>query len=100
MGRMKTVMENLYYGRYNAFERRPVRCAEHNAVNRKIEAEKSYFIQKMSIDDCARFEALETLYNQAGIFEEIDVFSYGFKMGVTLMCAVFADENEPGNIEE
>lgn len=48
----------------------------------------------MSLDDCQRFEALESLYNQSSGFEQMDAFSYGFKLGTMLMCAVFIDENE------
>ena len=94
---MKKIFYDLYHGNFNAWERRPVRTAEIKAVDCKIESEKRYFVQKMSLDDCQRFEALENLYSQSSDFEQIDAFSYGFKLGTMLMCAVFMDESEPSN---
>lgn len=91
----KSIISDLYHGNINAWERRPVRTAENMAVNHKIEDEKRYFIQKMSLDDVQRFEALENLYSQSSDFEQESAFSYGFKLGTLLMCAVFTDENEP-----
>ena len=97
---MKSILHDLYYGHFSAWERRPNRTAENITVNRKIEDEKRYFIQKMSLDDCQRFQALDGLYSQANEFEQIDAFSYGFKLGTMLMCAVFMDEDEPPRCEK
>jgi len=91
---MKNILHDLYDGRFCAYERQPVRTAENIATHRKIEDEKRYFIQKMSLDDCKRFEELECLYMQTNDFEQKDAFSYGFKLGTMLMCAVFTDENK------
>jgi len=92
---MRNILHDLYSGKFSAWERSPVRTADNIATNRKIEDEKRYFMQKMSIDDCQRFEALEDLYTHANEFEQADAFSYGFKLGVMLMGAVFMDEGEP-----
>ena len=92
---MKNILHDLYYGRVSGWERRPVRTAEENAVNRKIEDEKRYFVGKMSLDDVQRFQELENLYTQAHEFDEIDAYRYGFKLGVMIMCAVFMGEGEP-----
>ena len=89
---MKNILHELYYGRLSGWERRPVRTAENRAINGKIEAEKQYFVGKMSLDDCQRFQALESLYTQAHEFDEIDAFFYGFRLGVRLMIAVFSGD--------
>ena len=91
---MKKIFNDLYNGRYSACERRPHRTDENKAVNRKIEDEKRYFSQKMSLDDFQRLQALENLYSEASDYEQTDAFSYGFKLGTTLMCAVFMDESK------
>ena len=90
---MKNIFNDLYHGHYNAWERRPNRTAEYTAVNNKIEDEKRYFIQKMSLDDCQRFEKLENLYTESSHYEQIDAFSYGFKLATILMCSVFIEES-------
>ena len=48
---MRNVFHDLYHGRYSAWERRPHRTDENKAVNRKIEDEKHYFSQKMSLKE-------------------------------------------------
>jgi len=97
---MKSILEKLYFGRIAPWERRTNRSEERRELGRKIEDEKRYFIQKMSLDDCQRFQALDGLYSQANEFEQIDAFSSGFKLGIMLMCAVFMDDDEPPRCEK
>jgi len=92
---MRKIFNDLYNGRYNAWERRPYRTDENRAPYRKIEDEIRYFSQKMSLDDFGRLQALENLYNEASDFEQMDAFAYGFKLSTTLMCAVFMSDGEP-----
>jgi len=75
--------------------RRPVLTEENKAINHKIEDEKRHFIQKMSIDDCERFQKLENLYSHSNEFEQEDAFAYGFKLATMLICAVFMSDGEP-----
>ena len=91
---MKKIFHDLYHGRFSAWQRRPVRTDENRALNRKIEDEKRYFSQKMPLDDFQRLITLENLYTEASDYEQVDAFAYGFKLGTTLMCAVFMDESE------
>jgi hypothetical protein len=91
---MRKILNDLYHGRYNAWEHRPSRTDETRAINQKIEDEKRYFSQKMSLDDFQRLQALENLYTEANNFEQVNAFTYGFKLGTMLMCDVFMDENE------
>ena len=88
---MKNILYDLYYGQVSGWERPFVRTAEFNAVNDKIESEKRYFVNKMSLDDCKRFEDYENLFMVLGGHSQFDAFTYGFKLATQLMCAVFAD---------
>jgi len=92
---MRNILHDLYNGRFSAWERRPIRTEETKTLNRKIEDEKRYFMQKMSLDDCQRFEALEAMYCQASDFEQADAFAYGFTIAIKLMFAVFMNEENP-----
>jgi len=96
----QSILTDLYFGRISPWERRPAQCEERFTVNRKIENEKRYFVQRMSLDDCQRFQAFENLYLQASGLEELDAFSHGFKLGVTLMCAVFEGGDAPPQVEK
>ena len=88
---MSKILKDLYYGKVNAWECRPIHTEEYLTINRKIEDEKHYFMQKMPPEDRQRFEELENLYCQSSDFEHEGAFSQGFKLATILMCAVFTD---------
>jgi hypothetical protein len=92
---MKSILHELYGGEINPYENISVSSNECRAVNRKIQAEKRYFTERMSEDDRKRFEALENLYGDSSEMETQKAFCEGFKLGALLMCAVFAQEPEP-----
>jgi len=71
----------MYFGKVIPWERKNRKCAEQAEVVKKIEDEERYFIQKMSLDDCERFQKLSNLYSQLAMSEEGEIFSYGFTMG-------------------
>lgn len=85
---MSGILTDLYYGRISPWEHLPIRSTESREINRKIEDEKRYFIQKMSLDDCQRFQELENLYTQSSSTEQFDAFSCGFKLGAELMITI------------
>ena len=85
---MKNILQDLYDGHISYEERPYIRTIEEKAVDRKIEDEKRYFIEKMSLDDCKRFQELENLYTQSSDYGQYNAFSYGFKLATALMCTV------------
>ena len=85
---MISVIEALYDGRVIPWEHRVIMTPERKAVEKRIECEKQYFTERMSPDDGERFEQLENLYVTANCHEEVDIYSYGFTLGVTLMLEV------------
>jgi len=50
-----SIMEALFNGKVIPWERRNTNSDERKALERKIEDEKRYFIEKMSLDDGKRF---------------------------------------------
>jgi len=91
MDKKRNVLHDLYHGHFIPWERKVVRTEESKAIDKKIEDEKRYFMQKMSLDDCQRFEALDALYLQSSSFQQADSFSYSFKLATSLMCAVLTE---------
>jgi hypothetical protein len=59
---MQSILHSLFNGRIIPWERREPRSKERLEVIRKIECEERYFIEKMSSDDCHRFQALSNLW--------------------------------------
>ena len=88
---MSSILNDLYYGRISPWERCSTHNEESQEIGRKIEDEKRYFMQKMSLDDCQRFQELENLYTQSNDIEQVNAFSCGIKLGVELMVAIFTE---------
>lgn len=83
-----SIMAALFDGRIIPWERRSRMTDERRAIEEKIQREKRYFIEKMSLDDCQRFERLEALYGEAAHHEEIEIYTHGFTLGALLMQEV------------
>ena len=95
---MKNILHNLYSGKVIPWERRNPRSEEQLVLVRKIEAEEKYFIGKMSLDDCERFQNLKNLYAELSMSSEVELFAYSFALGILLMTDVY-DEAETANLE-
>lgn len=91
---MKNIMAVLFDGRVIPWERRCRMSDERRAIEEKIQSEKRYFIEKMSLDDCQRFERLENLYSEAAHDEETDIYSHGFTLGALMMMEVMEKKSE------
>ena len=83
-----SIMEALLYGKIIPWERRSDMSAKHKAVLKKIESERRHFVEKMSLDDCRRFEEFESLLAEAGSYDEVDTYTHGFTLGALLMHEV------------
>ena len=84
----QSILEALYNGELVPGERPYNSSPGRKSLAEKIESEQRYFMEKMSLDDCQRFQALECLHVEAGIEDEARVYSYGFALGALLMVEV------------
>jgi len=92
------MLREMYFGKVIPWERRNRKSAEQSELVDKIESEEKYFVGKMSLDDCDRFQKLVSLYTQLGQSEEGEIFAYGFTMGALLMQDIL-DEAEAMELE-
>lgn len=90
------IMEALFNGRIIPWERSNADTPERKALEEKIEHEKRHFVEKMSMDDCKRFQDLENLYLQSSFDEQEQIYIHGFTLGALLMMEVM--ENKEGVI--
>ena len=88
---MNQILNDLYNDEFSRLGRKVYRTTENIALMDKIDAEREYFIQKLSAADAQRFEKLESLYLQSSNYEQEDAFACGFKFATKLMCAVFTE---------
>ena len=85
------MLREIYSGKVIPWERRNRKSKEHLEIVRTIEDEERYFVSKMSLDDCDRFQKLTNLYTELMASEEGEIFSYGFTMGALLMMDVMEE---------
>ena len=89
-----SIMEALFDGRVIPWERRSRMSDRRKGIEEKIQRERQYFIEKMSLDDSQRFARLEDLYNEATHDEETGIYSHGFTLGALLMQEVMEQKSE------
>ena len=84
----QSILEALYDGTFVPGELPYTSSAKRKALETKMEDENRYFMEKMSLDDCQRFQALEGLRAEAAFDGEVRVYSSGFALGALLMMEV------------
>lgn len=94
---MGNILRGLYNGNIIPWERKEPHNEALLEIVRKIEGEERYFVQKMSLDDCQRFQALSKLYSELSSIGEENVFSYGFTLGLLLMTDVMKEAETISN---
>jgi len=85
---MNDIMRSLYNGKIVPWERRQKPNPELLKTAREADSEQKYFMEKMSLDDCQRFQEFINLQAELLSHEEDGIFAYGFTLGVMLMTDV------------
>ena len=87
-----SVLKDFYHGRIHPFEDLNGKApeAEYKTYREKIEAEKERWLRKkLSEEDYDHFnEVLQPLFWDIGCYWEERGFTYGFKLGATIMIDV------------
>lgn len=84
----REILRGLFNGKIIPWERRNPNNEKQREILQKIESEERYFISKMSLDDCARFQELAHLHMELVSAGEDDIFAYSFTLGMLLMMDV------------
>ena len=87
----RNILRGLFNGNIIPWERKEPRSEELLETVRLTEEEERYFIGKMSLDDCERFQKLSNLYSQLSSVGEENLFSYGFTLGFLLAMDVMEE---------
>lgn len=85
---MRSILRGLFNGDIIPWERKDPHSEKHLGLVRKLEEEEHYFMAKMSLDDCQRFQAMSQLHSELLAEEEENIFSYGFTLGMLMMLDV------------
>jgi len=80
---------DLYFGNLVPWERGRSKDPAYTPITRKISDIKVHFEELLSSEEYKKFEEMEDLQAEAGTIEDINLFEYGFSMGVLMMIEVF-----------
>ena len=88
---MKSILCGLYNGDIIPWERRNPQSEQQREIRRKLEEEERYFMAKMSLDDCQRFQELSHLHMELYSAGEEQLFSYTFTLVMLLAMDVMKE---------
>jgi len=88
---VESILRRLYNGSVIPWERRNPKNEEQLEIVRQIEREERYFMEKLSPDDCKRFQELSNLYLSISKEDEENTFIYGFTLGALLMQEIMEE---------
>lgn len=83
-----TIIEDLFYGRIAPWARPVSSEPADQALMREITEAKLYFTKDMSFEEKERFEELEDLYTREAYNQEVEIYTHGLVLGVSLMLEV------------
>ncbi len=87
-----STLEKWYNGELYPAEQILPHSAEYRSLNQKLCDERKHFVSRLSAEDKERFEKWEGLRCDSFSMDCYASFSYGFKLGVQLMCETFMDD--------
>ena len=89
-----SILEELYNGQVYPFEDIVPQTKAYRAANRKAGEIREYFSESLSPEDEEKFEEMNRLFHESTYIEAYENFTYGFRLGVLLMCDVFMGYGE------
>lgn len=90
-----SILETLYNGELYPGEEIVPRNPDYRSLGEKIGKERKYFKSKLSSEDKKCFEERDGILLTSSPMNSYAHFSYGFKLGVLLMCEIFNCDNGP-----
>ena len=90
---MNKLLQDLYYGRIPGWDSQ-VHTTETEEDRQKILSERRYFTSLLSAKDLDRYKKLEALHTKSHARRYENTYINAFKLGIMLMCAVFANDGD------
>lgn len=87
------ILEDLYYGEINPFERKPAVSEQDKQLVQYISRHHQELLQHLSESDAVTFEKYRDCSMELQRKMELDAFIYGFKLGGRIMLEIFTEEN-------
>ena len=90
----KSILQQLYDGEVYPSENIKCYSPEYRELGSKIDEEKQYFKATLSPDDWSRFDKLEDMLYERSSAYSFANFTYGFRLGGSLMVEALANGGE------
>ena len=89
---MKSVLEQLYYGRIAPYADPPLRGERTLAANERYEQAYETFTAKLNPDMRRECNRMMEAYTEETTYEMMDSFIQGYRLGARMMLDTFANE--------
>ncbi len=89
---MRKILEDFFYGKLYPYEKVVPQKPEYLNTHNKISEIEETLKSKMQAEDYKLIERIECLFGESSTLYGESCFSYGFKIGILLMCEVFSDK--------
>lgn len=96
----KSIIQQLYGGEVNPFEKINYNIETYQCVRRNISAEKLYFKESLSEEQQEHFEKLDDLYCEQSGIHCYEHFKYALKLGMMLAFEVLTNKEEHTKFKE
>jgi len=97
---MKTLLQQLYDGELYPAENIKPKDPEYSKTHHRIADEREYFMGILAANDKERLVNLDEMYFHSAALYAYENFTYGFRLGVSLMAETLANGGGFGSDEE
>lgn len=89
---MKSILEQLYYGNISPWEDIYPKNPEYRTLWKKACEKEDYLAEKLPAEEAANFTEYQDIVRKAYCMEVCESFSYGFRLGMSLLWEVVSAE--------
>lgn len=89
---MKSIIEQLYYGNISPWEDLFPKNPEYRTLWKEAQQKEAYLTEKLPAEDADNFNEYHDLVQKANCIEIYESFSYGFRLGMSLLWEVVSTD--------
>ena len=97
---MRSIFQNLYYGKIIPWERRNRHSEEQQKIVRQIGEEEDRFVSRLLPEDSERYQKLVALRSTLYESEESGLFAYSLTLGVMLILGILDEAEAMGFLQD
>jgi hypothetical protein len=87
-----SILEEFYRGNIHSDDCHKVRNPEYWRLNKKIGEEKENWLKPLLGENYKRFDELDNMFHQRFSIEQMNAFTYGFRLASRIMIDVLSKD--------